>query len=96
MAVAIALSFFDSPSASLRRTAVIGEIDLGGRLRSVSNLQQRLAEVAQLGCCDYCIIPKVRRWSKWGPRGGRVGRCGFVVPFMVDGAAGWCDWRCGG
>ena len=40
--------------------AVLGEVDLSGRLRSVGQIEQRLAEVAQLGYCDTCIVPKVR------------------------------------
>ena len=40
------------------RGAVLGEVDLSGRLRDVGQLEQRLAEVAQLGHCDTGIVPK--------------------------------------
>ena len=38
-------------------TAAIGEVGLTGEIRAVSNLMQRLSEVARLGF-KRCIIPK--------------------------------------
>ena len=37
--------------------AAIGEVGLTGEIRSVSHINQRIAEVARLGL-KYCIIPK--------------------------------------
>lgn len=62
MAVAIASSYLDTPVPP--RLAVMGEVDLAGLLRNVGNLEQRLAEVAQLGHCDVCIVPKVGHFTR--------------------------------
>lgn len=47
IAVALASSLHDKPVA--RGTVLVGEIGLGGELRSVSQLDRRLAEAARLG-----------------------------------------------
>ena len=54
VALAVASSYRDQPIA--KDLAAIGEIGLTGEIRTVSNLQQRLAEVARLGF-NKCIIP---------------------------------------
>ena len=53
--LAIASSYRDKPIRS--DLAAIGEVGLTGEIRSVSNLNNRIAEVARLGF-KYCIIPK--------------------------------------
>ncbi len=53
--LAIASSYRDKPVAG--ELVAIGEVGLTGEIRSVSNLNQRLSEVARLGF-KYCIIPK--------------------------------------
>jgi len=53
--LAVASSYMDSPINS--ELAAIGEVGLTGEIRSVSHLNQRIAEVARLGF-KYCIIPQ--------------------------------------
>lgn len=53
--LAIASSYRDTPIAD--DLVAIGEVGLTGEIRSVSNLNQRLQEVARLGF-KKCIIPK--------------------------------------
>ena len=53
--LAIASSYMDK--ALPDNMAAIGEVGLTGEIRSVSHINQRLAEVARLGM-KYCIIPK--------------------------------------
>lgn len=53
--LAIASSYKDQPIAD--DLVAIGEVGLTGEIRSVSNMNQRLAEVARLGF-RKCIIPK--------------------------------------
>jgi len=53
--LAVASSYKDKPINS--KLAAIGEVGLTGEIRSVSQLNQRIAEVARLGF-QYCIIPK--------------------------------------
>jgi len=55
IALAIASSYRDKPINS--DLVAIGEVGLTGEVRSVSHLNQRIAEVARLGF-KYCIIPK--------------------------------------
>ena len=52
--LAIASSYLDKPISD--ELVAIGEIGLTGEIRSVSHINQRLAEVARLGF-KYCIIP---------------------------------------
>lgn len=57
VALAIASSFRDRP---LPRDAVmIGEIGLGGEVRAVNHLEERLREAARLGF-QQCLIPKAK------------------------------------
>ena len=53
--LAVASSYRDQPIAD--DTVAIGEIGLTGEVRSVSNMNQRLAEVVRLGF-KKCIIPR--------------------------------------
>ena len=55
VALAVASSYRDTPVPS--DLVAIGEIGLTGEMRSVSNLNQRITEVARLGF-NKCIIPK--------------------------------------
>ena len=54
--LAVASSYRDQ--AIPHDLAAIGEVGLTGEIRSVSHLNQRLAEVARLGF-RKCIIPKI-------------------------------------
>lgn len=53
--LAVASSYRDQPIAN--DLVAIGEVGLTGEIRSVSNMSQRMAEVARLGF-KKCIIPK--------------------------------------
>ena len=53
--LAIASSYRDRPVSS--KLTAIGEVGLTGEIRSVSHLNQRIAEIARLGF-NTCIIPK--------------------------------------
>ena len=53
--LAIASSYRDQPINS--KLAAIGEVGLTGEIRSVSHINQRIAEIARLGF-QYCILPK--------------------------------------
>jgi DNA repair protein RadA/Sms len=53
--LAVASSYRDKPVNS--KLVAIGEVGLTGEIRSVSHLNQRIAEVARLGF-QYCIVPK--------------------------------------
>ncbi len=53
--LAVASSYRDQPISD--DTVAIGEIGLTGEIRSVSNMDQRLAEIARLGF-RKCIIPR--------------------------------------
>ena len=52
--LAVASSYLDRPLGS--DLAAIGEVGLAGEIRSVSNLNQRLSEIARLGF-QRCVIP---------------------------------------
>lgn len=53
--LAVASSYRDTPINS--KLTAIGEVGLTGEIRSVSHLNQRIAEIARLGF-EYCVIPK--------------------------------------
>ena len=53
--LAVASSYRDTPIAD--DLVAIGEVGLTGEIRSVSHMNQRLAEAARLGF-KKCIIPK--------------------------------------
>jgi DNA repair protein RadA/Sms len=59
--LALASSYLDR--AIPNDVAAIGEVGLTGELRSVNNLEQRLAEVHRLGF-KKCIIPQRRGKTK--------------------------------
>jgi DNA repair protein RadA/Sms len=71
VALAIASSYRDVPISD--DLVAIGEIGLTGEIRSVSNLNQRLSEVARLGF-KKCIIPKSGSDKVEIPRGLTVYR----------------------
>lgn len=56
--LAVASSYTDRPIAE--KTAAIGEVGLTGEIRSVSGMEQRLAEVQRLGFAT-CIVPHLKR-----------------------------------
>ena len=64
--LSVASSYRDKPIDS--KLAAIGEVGLTGEIRSVSHLNQRIAEVARLGF-QYCIIPKNSSEKLEIPRG---------------------------
>ena len=70
-ALAIASSYRDVPVSD--DLVAIGEIGLTGEIRSVSNLNQRLSEVARLGF-KKCMIPKSGSDKVEIPRGVTVYR----------------------
>ena len=53
--LAVASSYRDKPIDS--KLVAIGEVGLTGEIRSVSHMNQRIAEVSRLGF-RYCIVPK--------------------------------------
>jgi DNA repair protein RadA/Sms len=55
-AVAIASSLADAPVGDI---VVIGEVGLGGEVRAVNQIKQRVAEARKL-CFERCIIPQSR------------------------------------
>lgn len=67
--LAIASSYMDK--ALPDDMAAIGEVGLTGEIRSVSHINQRLAEVARLGL-KYCIIPKTSAEKLVVPAGLQV------------------------
>ena len=64
--LAIASSFLDRPLGL--DLAAIGEVGLSGEIRSVSMLNQRLAEIARLGF-RRCVIPSHVRDELRVPQG---------------------------
>lgn len=66
VAIAIASSFRDVPVSD--ELTAIGELGLTGETRVVTNLEQRLAEVARLGF-TRCIIPRHGTEAVTAPRG---------------------------
>ncbi len=67
--LAIASSVTDRPVDA--RLAAIGEVGLTGELRSVTSLEQRLAEAARLGF-SACIIPRGNRNKYAAPQGLKI------------------------
>ena len=64
--LAVASSFRDSPIPDT--LAAVGEVGLTGEIRSVSNLPQRLGEIARLGFTQ-CIIPRQGTEQLIAPKG---------------------------
>ncbi|MGQ9838477.1 MAG: DNA repair protein RadA [Cyanobacteriota bacterium] len=71
VAVAVAASFRDRLVDPL--TVLIGEVGLGGQVRPVSQLEQRLKEASKLGF-RHAIIPNSPVMSDYGLRLSRVNR----------------------
>ncbi len=67
--LAIASSYTDRPIPD--DMAAVGEVGLTGEIRSVSGLEQRLAEVRRLGF-ETCIIPRLREKKLKQPDGLRL------------------------
>lgn len=67
--LAVASSYTDRPIAE--KTAAIGEVGLTGEIRSVSSMEQRLAEVRRLGF-EVCIVPMLKRDKLKIPAGLRL------------------------
>ena len=65
-ALSIASSYLDRPLGT--DLAAIGEIGLSGEIRSVSQINQRLAEIARLGF-KRCVIPAHVRGEIRKPQG---------------------------
>ncbi|MBE6925306.1 MAG: DNA repair protein RadA [Ruminococcaceae bacterium] len=80
--LAIASSYMDK--ALPGDLAAIGEVGLTGEIRSVSHINQRLAEVARLGL-KYCIIPKTAPEKLTIPDGLQV-RCVSNLKEAIDAA----------
>ena len=57
IALAIVSSVRDAPLA--QRVAAVGELGLSGEIRSVSQIERRVREVARLGL-ETCIVPRAR------------------------------------
>jgi DNA repair protein RadA/Sms len=70
--LALASSWLDVAVNDL--TAVIGEVDLTGKLRAVQNLEQRLNEAYRLGF-ECAVIPNQRRGAITIPKGLTVIEC---------------------
>ncbi len=64
--LALASSYLDKPVAA--DVTAIGEVGLTGELRSVSHLEQRLAEIGRIGF-KRCVIPRQRRGKPALPAG---------------------------
>lgn len=67
--LAIASSLFDTPISD---SAVIGEVGLGGEVRSVNQIRQRVNEAQKLGF-ERCIVPERNLRDLKGLRGQVVG-----------------------
>jgi len=67
VAVALASSFREVPTDP--RTVVIGEVGLAGEVRSVGQLDRRIAEASRLGFAR-CVVPRgsVEAWRRAGGR----------------------------
>jgi DNA repair protein RadA/Sms len=66
--LAIASSLSDTPISD---TAVIGEVGLGGEVRSVNQIRRRVAEAQKLGF-ERCIVPDRNLRELQGAPAGRV------------------------
>lgn len=75
VAIAIASSFYNA-SVSPQLVAM-GEIGLGGEIRSVPQLSRRIAEAAKLGFTS-CMVPASSREEIQAPEGARIIRVGQI------------------
>ena len=76
LALALALAGASLECAVTRDTVAIGELGLGGEVRSVPQLQRRLAEAARLGFARAVVPAGVRDRAPTSP----VGRCDGTDP----------------
>lgn len=75
VAVSVASSFRDRPTGP--RDVYLGEVGLTGEVRSVSRLEQRLAEASQMGF-ENAIVPRKNCRSLTPPEGLRIIGVGTV------------------
>lgn len=66
LALALAIASSHRDKALARDVVAIGEIGLSGELRSVSQLEKRLAEAARLGF-KRCVVPQASIRQRHGP-----------------------------
>ncbi len=78
VAVALVSSVFDRPIPP--RAVVIGEIALGGALRSVGQMDRRLAEAVRMGFSNAFLSPKAR--PARAPKGLRIEEAADVGELM--------------
>ncbi len=69
IALAIVSSVRDVPLG--QRMAAVGELGLSGEVRSVSQIERRVQEVARLGL-DTCLVPRGRKGSGQSFSGGHI------------------------
>ena len=83
MALAIASSFRDRPIDA--RLVAVGEVGLGGELRSVSQLERRLAEAQRLGFTTAVIPASAARKGSTAMAGLRVIRADTIAEAIEAG-----------
>ena len=76
MALALVSSARNVPLAE--GMAVLGEVGLGGELRSVSNVPRRLGELSHMGF-EKCLVPESALQSVETPRGIKTAAAGTLV-----------------
>ena len=76
IALALASSVRNAPLAE--GTAVMGEVGLGGELRSVAGVSRRLGELSHMGF-DACLVPESALKSIDAPRGIRTAAAGTLA-----------------
>ncbi|CAI8056331.1 DNA repair protein RadA [Geodia barretti] len=76
MALALVSSARNVPLAE--GMAVLGEVGLGGELRSVSNVPRRLGELSHMGF-EKCLVPESAMQSVETPRGIKTAAAGTLV-----------------
>ena len=76
IALALASSVRNAPLAD--GMAVLGEVGLGGELRSVAGVARRLGELSHMGF-DACLVPESALQSNDAPRGIRTAAAGTLA-----------------
>ena len=76
MALALVSSARNVPLAE--GMAVLGEVGLGGELRSVSNVPRRLGELSHMGF-EKCLVPESALQSVETPRGIKTAAAGTLL-----------------
>ena len=79
MALALASSVKNAPLPE--GMAALGEVGLGGELRSVANVPRRLGELSHMGF-DKCLVPEAALKSVETPRGMKVATAGTLSEAM--------------